>query len=73
MSNRGKRKNTSSKYKGVTKRYNGYHAQIVSNKINHYLGTFKTEREAAWAYNKAALELFGEYACINKHPELKLI
>jgi hypothetical protein len=30
------------------------------------LGYFKLELDAAKAYNKAALELFGEYAYLNK-------
>jgi hypothetical protein len=39
---------------------------IRHNNKNIYLGVFKTDIEAALAYNKKALELFGEYARINE-------
>jgi hypothetical protein len=34
--------------------------------IPYHIGSYKTEIEAAKAYNKKAIELFGEYAKINK-------
>jgi hypothetical protein len=35
------------------------------NSVVYELGVFKTENEAAEAYNKKALELYGENAFIN--------
>jgi hypothetical protein len=54
------------KYKGVTKNKSGtYSASIQMNKKLHGCGTFKTEEEAALAYNRKALELFGDFAYQN--------
>lgn len=66
--NRLKVENCTSKFKGVcwNKRDKIWFAQIKINKKRFYLGNFKIEEEAAGAYNKAAIELFGEYACLNE-------
>lgn len=65
--NRKVSRNSTTGYKGVTKRpgYNKWRARIgsVPNRIT--LGDFNTPQEAARAYNKAALELFGEFARLN--------
>ena len=55
------------KYKGVfyDKRDNLIFSQIRFNNKSIRIGTFKTEEEAARAYDKKALELFGEYAFLN--------
>lgn len=58
-----------SKFKGVCQtRPNGkWTAYIGSKATRKYLGhTFLTDREAAAAYNKAAIELYGEYAMLNE-------
>ena len=56
----------SSKYKGVSVRKNGrISAKIKINQKQIGLGDFKTEELAALAYNKKAVELFGEFAKLN--------
>lgn len=62
--------NETSKYKGVTNiktTANGkpYMARIKAGNGTLYLGCFKTEIEAAKAYNEKALELHGEFAFLN--------
>lgn len=56
----------SSKYKGVTynKKHNKFTAHIKYGK-NFHLGYFKTELDAAYAYDLAAKSFFGDYACTN--------
>ena len=60
------------KYKGVSlsrkkkpHHRQTYRATIVHNKKQIYIGRFKTEVEAAKAYDKKAIELFGEFANTN--------
>lgn len=57
----------SSKYKGVTwnTRLQRWVAQIGVNRKSIYIGSFKDETEAAKAYDKAARQHFGEFACTN--------
>lgn len=57
---------TSSSYKGVSwhAARNKWQAHIKYNK-SKFLGRFDSEIEAAKAYDKAARELFGEYARLN--------
>lgn len=65
------RKGVSSKFKGVSwaTRQKRWKAYIQEGSKNKYLGSFTDEIEAAEAYNKAALELFGEFARINTFEE----
>lgn len=65
--NMKKRRNTSSKYKGVCLLKDGkWSASIMKNDKSVHLGRFFTEEDAARAYNKSAKKLFGEFACLNK-------
>lgn len=68
--NRIKARNCSSIYKGVSQcsKTGNWRAYINKGKFKS-LGTFKTQEEAAKAYDKAALEAFGEYARLN-FPEV---
>lgn len=58
---------TSSVYKGVSwhKRDSRWGAQITSEGRTRYLGYFTDEIEAAKAYDRAARDVFGEFACLN--------
>lgn len=57
----------SSKYKGVhwNKQYKKWTTGIKINKKVQYLGSFDNEEDAAEAYNKKAIELFGDRARLN--------
>lgn len=57
----------SSKYKGVSwsNRDNKWYARCEFNSKGVYIGAFNNEWEAAEAYNSKAIELFGEFACLN--------
>lgn len=55
-----------SQYKGVIRRTTkSWLARIVVDGKRIHLGAFPTEKEAARAYNRAASELFGEFAFLN--------
>lgn len=60
--------NNRSGYKGVcwVKKTGRWLAQINVDKKKYTLGTFKDPWEAAQAYNKAALDAWGEFAVLNK-------
>jgi group I intron endonuclease len=63
-----KTKVTSSKYVGVNKtksKRNPWKATIMYRGKSYNLGVYKTEIDAALAYNKKALELYGESAKLN--------
>jgi len=60
--NKAKSNNTSSKYKGVSRRHNGtWECRIKHEGKSTFIGTFKDEREAAISYIKKAKELQGEF------------
>ena len=65
--NRKKIPGRSSKYKGVSfeKDRNKWRSIIINNYQKIDLGRFDNEVDAAKAYNKAAIELFGEFARLN--------
>jgi hypothetical protein len=65
--NSPKSKNNTSGYKGVTwhKQHKKWYAQISKDRKNYFLGLYFKAEEAALAYNKKALELFGEFAYLN--------
>jgi len=53
-------------YKGVFKHRKKWLAQIGYNYKRIYLGCFHKKEDAAMAYNKKAVELFGNFAYTNK-------
>lgn len=65
--NQGPRHTKTSKYKGVGyfKRDKKWRARIKVGEKDIEIGKFTTEKEAALAYNKAALKYFGEFAWLN--------
>lgn len=54
-----------STYKGVSGHKKGWRARITYKAELLQLGTYASEREAALAYDRAALHYFGEFACTN--------
>lgn len=66
--NRNSKKGSTSKYKGVSirDRKSPYRASICVNKKRISIGSFLLEIDAAKAYNKAAIEYFGEFAVLNE-------
>lgn len=62
------RKNSSSKYLGVSwdKINKKWTAQITINSKTTHIGRFHKETDAADAYNKKAIEVFGQFANPNK-------
>ena len=69
--NKSKQQNNTTGYTGVffRKDSNKFRAIIgMHGKLVH-LGTYKTAKEAAFAYNEAAIRLHGEFASLNKLTE----
>lgn len=67
--NRKKRENTSSKYIGISLEKNRWRAKIIFQKQKIEIGSFETEKEAALAYNRKAIELYGDKAKVNQFDE----
>ena len=69
--NRNKTLNTSSRFKGVYwhKIRRKWYAKIDIDNKRIYLGSYEDELDAASAYNTKAVELFGEYANLNKFDD----
>lgn len=65
--NKAKQKgNYSSRFKGVSMRPAGYwHAYAFKNRKRMHLGYFTEEELAARAYDRAAMQLHGEFAVLN--------
>lgn len=63
--NTRKRINSKSAFKGVVFRMNRWEAQIKIGGDSLRLGRYLTQREAAQAYNDAAIRYFGEFAKLN--------
>jgi hypothetical protein len=68
LMNRGRNRNNTSGYKGVRyeKRRDKWAAEIKKDYKSKFLGYFDCKHEAARAYNRAALELHGEFAKLNE-------
>ncbi len=68
FANRKKQQNNTSGYKGVAwdKEKRKWRARIGHGRKLFYIGRYKDIKDAAVAYNKKALELFGEFAYLNK-------
>lgn len=73
QANQRKQAGTKSQYKGVrppSKWRKGWACEIECKGVRYYLGTFKTERDAAIAYDRKAIELFGDFARLNFPKEV---
>jgi hypothetical protein len=72
MMNTVPRRDSSTGFKGVSfykaYKFKKYESYINKDGKRYKLGYYKTKEEAALAYNKAAIELFGEFAKINCLP-----
>ena len=67
LRNKGLQSNNTSGFKGVywNKNRNKFQAQIKYNGKNFYLGLYDTLKEGAAAYDRAAVELYGDFAKLN--------
>ncbi len=65
--NKGKQKNNTSGFKGVSASHGKFMATITKGAgISRYIGTYDTAEEAAKAYNEAAKIYHGEFARLNQ-------
>lgn len=63
--NKAKQARTSSRFKGVCRRRNGWMACIYADGKTKHLGDFAEEADAARAYDDAARIRFGDFAALN--------
>lgn len=65
--NQRPRPNGTSKYKGVSlhKNNNKWAARIAFKRKRMHIGIFDNQLDAAIAYDRRAVELFGQFACLN--------
>lgn len=71
--NQNRRKQTRNQldYKGIYKTETGtYNAMVGFERKIIYIGNFKTQKEAALAYDSAARHFFKEFACLNFPDEV---
>lgn len=61
MQNRGKFRNNTSGYKGVTQEGVKFRAKVTANNVNYNLGLFNTAEEASAAREAKAREVHGEF------------
>ena len=69
LANRPKRAGAASVYRGVSRSTNPrlpWRAALGYRGRRYYLGVYASEREAAEAYNRAALRIIGAHAVINE-------
>lgn len=59
------RRNSKSRFIGVTKQVNRWRAQLSHMGKVHYLGSFVDDEQAALAYDRKAVEVWGEHASLN--------
>ena len=65
--NRGRNKNNTSGYKGVIEYRKGrFSSRIKVKRLGIHLGCFTDPKDAAVAYDKAAIQYFGQFALTNK-------
>lgn len=67
-----KKSTSSSKYKGVHWVSGKWVAKITVNYRDIRLGSFSNEKDAALAYNSAAIRHFGEYALLNNLSDYEI-
>jgi hypothetical protein len=69
--NGGAYKTSATGYRGVSwcRKTKKWKAQIQHNKHKQYIGVYPSKEAAALAYNRKAVELFGQFARPNQIPE----
>ena len=68
VASRKRRSSSKIGYTGVYKENNRYRAVISVNRRSLHIGMFSTAEEAALAYNKKSVELYGNLGKVNKIP-----